>query len=377
VADLALTNEQELLRKAARDFVERECPLPAVRRIEEDEDGFSRELWRKIAGLGWLGILIPAEYGGEGATLTDAAVLYEEMGRGLLPGPHHSSAVLCAQVLLRTASGDQKQQLLPAIASGERILALAFSEPDYGWGPEHVRVRATPRADGGYLLDGVKQFVADAAAADRLLVVVRTGEAPEALTLLLVDRAAPGVRCRPMTGFLGQPLFEVTFERVEVPAEDVIGVAGAAWPAVERAFDVATALLCTYIAGASRRVYEMTLDYAQRREQFGQPIARFQRVQDHLVDMLNAADAAHWTAYEAVWRLENEKPGAQAAVSVAKCVASEGFYPLCESAHHVHAGIGSDKSYGLYLYTKKSRALYHYLGDPAHHRRRLARLIDL
>jgi alkylation response protein AidB-like acyl-CoA dehydrogenase len=157
----------------------------------------------------------------------------------------------------------------------------------------------------------------------------------------------------------------------------VVGRPGDAWRALEPALDSATALLCAYMAGAARRVHEMTLAYAQRRVQFGQPIARFQRVQDHLVDQLNHADAARWTAFEAVWKLETERPDAQAAVSVAKAVASEGFYHACEAAHHVHAGVGSDRAYGLYLYTQTSRSLYHHLGDPAHHRRRLVSLLGL
>jgi acyl-CoA dehydrogenase len=376
VADLALTPEQELLRNAARDFIERECPLASVRRIDEEQSGFDAELWRKVAGLGWPGILVAAEHGGEGGSLTDAAVLYEEMGRGLLPGPHHSSAVLCAQIVQRTGSDEQRRVLLPVIASGDLVLALAFTEAEYGWSAEHVRMTAQP-STGGFTLSGTKQVVVDAGAADRFIVVARVGDQPETLTALLVDANAPGVSMLPMRGFLSQPLHEVTFDSVEVPASAVLGGPGDVWHALEASLDVATALLCVHAAGAMRRVYEMTLDYAQRRVQFGQPIARFQRVQDHLVDMLNAADAARWTAYEAIWKLEQGRPDAPLAVSVAKTVASDGFYRACESAHHVHAGIGSDKAYGLYQYTKRSRLFYHYLGDPAHHRRRVARLLEL
>lgn len=373
MADLSLTAAQELLRNAARDFVERECPLAEVRRIDDEEAGFSRTLWRKICELGWPGILIPTQFGGEGGSLTDAAVLYEELGRGLLPSPHHSSAVLAAQVLLHAGTDAQKAHLLPAIARGERIVAVALTEDGYGWSPEHVRMPATAR-NGGFALDGTKQFVPDAGAADELIVAVRTRGG---VTLLLVDKTSPGVELRPVRAFAGDPLCEVSFRNVEVPAENVIGAASRGWDALAPAIDVATALACAHAAGATRRVYEMSMDYAQRREQFGQPIARFQRVQDRLIEQLNAADAARLTAYEAVWKLENSKPGAGAAVSVAKIVASEGFYAACEHAHHVHAGVGSDKSYGLYLYTKKSRSIYHHLGDPAHHRRRLARLLGV
>ncbi len=369
--DLLLTDEQELLRRTARDFVERECPLAAVRRIDEDEAGFSPELWAKMAGLGWAGILVPTAYGGEGGALTDAAVLLEELGRGAVPGPYHSSAVTGALALLHAGSEEQKQRLLPALARGERIVTLAFTEARYGWTPDDVRAAAKPGAGGGFVLDGTKAFVPDAAAASDLIVAARAGDA---LTLLTVDRQAPGVTLRPLPGFAGEPLFEVAFSGVEVAPDAVLG---GGWEALEPALDAAAALLCASMAGAIRRVYEMSMTYARRRVQFGQPVARFQRVQDRLIEMLNAADAARWTAYEALWKLESGRPGAQEAVSVAKAVASEGFYRACEDAHHVHAGVGSDKAYGLYLYTKRSRSLYHHLGDPAHHRARLARLLAL
>lgn len=373
MADLSLTSEQELLRSTARDFIERECSLAEVRRIDEEQDGFSRELWQQTAALGWHGLLIPTAYGGADGSLADAAVLYEEIGRGLLPGPHHSSAVLAAQVLLRAGSESQQARLLPAIASGKRIVTLAFTEQRYGWTPDHAQMAARLR-DGGYVLSGTKQFVPDAGAADEIIVAART---EDRLTLFLIESDAPGVERRIMRGFVGEPLYEVSFRDVAVSPDGVVGEPGRGWDALEPSFDVATAVLCAAMAGACRRVYEMSLGYARRRVQFGQPIARFQRVQDRLIEMVNHADAARLTAHEAVWKLEQSRPDAQAAVSVAKAAASEGFYQSCEHAHHVHGGIGSDKAYGLYLYTKASRSLYHYLGSPEHHRSRLVRLLGL
>jgi alkylation response protein AidB-like acyl-CoA dehydrogenase len=372
--DLALTSEQELLRHTARDFVDREYPRTKARRFDVEGTDFSRELWDKMAALGWPGILLPAEHGGEGASLTDAAVLFEEMGRGLLPGPLLSSSVIGAQLIERAGSGPQHAELLPAIARGERILALACTEDDYGWSADHVYATATRRGDG-HVIDGTKRFVRDARAADTLVCVARTSEA--GVTLFLVDKGAPGVDARPVRAWAGETLYDISFRNVEVADENVLGEIDGGWAMLDPVLDIATALLCAYIAGASRRVYEISLGYAQQREQFGQAIARFQRVQDHLIDILNHADAARWTAYHAVWQLEQGGADAEEAVSVAKAAASEGFYQLCDAAHHVHGGIGSEKGYGLYLYTKASRSLYHELGSPAHHRRRIARLLRL
>ncbi|MEX2158476.1 MAG: acyl-CoA dehydrogenase family protein [Dehalococcoidia bacterium] len=371
--DFALTSEQELLRNAARDFVQRECPLSELRRMDREGIEFSRELWDKMAALGWPGILVSKQYGGEGASLTDAAVLFEELGRGLLPSPLLST-IMCALLIDRAGVDGQRAELLPAIARGERVVALACTEDNYGWSADHVHATATRRGDA-YVIDGTKRFVADAGSADMLVVAARTNET--GLTLLLVDKSAAGVEVRPVRAWAGETLYDVSLREVANSPENVLGEIDRGWDALTPVLDIATALLCAYIAGAARRVYEISLGYAQRREQFGQPIARFQRVQDHLIDILNHADAARWTAYHAIWQLEQDAPGAEEAVSVAKAAASDGFYQLCDAAHHVHGGIGSEKGYGLYLYTKASRSLYHYLGSPAHHRRRIARLLRL
>jgi alkylation response protein AidB-like acyl-CoA dehydrogenase len=341
-----------------------------VRDAIEDEEGFSTDLWAKVKSAGWPGILVSEEDGGAGAALTDAAVLFEALGHGLAPVPLHSSAVLATALISRTASEEQRAMLLPRLASGERIGALALTEDRSTWRGENVRTQLT-RSQRSITLRGRKSFVADAMAADELVVIAaHDGD----LVPVVVEAGQAGVTRARMRGFSGQPLAEITLDSVDVGPDKVLAVGR---QAVEEALDIGTALLCVYMAGAARRVYEMTMDYAAARTQFGQPIARFQRVQDRLIEMLNAADAARWTAYEAVWRLEHNKPHARESVSVAKVTASDGFYLACENAHHVHAGVGSDKAYGLYLYTQASRSYFHYLGDPAFHRRRLAGLLRL
>jgi len=375
--DLALTESQEMLKSAARTFMERECPRQVLLDLDRTETGISPEIWRQLARMGWLGLAIPAEYGGEGAGLLDTALVYEQLGRGPLGGTEVRWAVLGGLGVREGGREDVRRKVLPRVAAGEQVLALAYTEPDYGWGPESVKMAA--RRDGSdYILDGVKLFVHDAAAATHLLCVARTGDGPDptaGLSVFLVDRSEPGVSVRTLPGFMAG-LCEVRFEGVRVPAGAVLGEAGTAWPGLNRAFLKAIPVLCAYKVGATEAVFEMSVSYSQTRVQFGQPIGRFQRVQDHIIDIVNYLDAARWTTYEAIWKLETGRP-AEASVHLAKAVASEGLYRACNSAHEVHAGIGSVRNYGLVLYTKASRSLYNYLGDPKFHKRRLADALEL
>jgi alkylation response protein AidB-like acyl-CoA dehydrogenase len=368
--DLSLTEPQELLRTSARSFVEREAPRHAIVAAQRGAAGLAPALWRKAADLGWAGILIPAELGGSQSSLTDAAVLFEELGRGPVPGPFFSSAVLGALTVLEAATPAQQQALLPRVARGQAVLTVAITEPNASWGPQGVTLAAQRRGDR-YRLDGVKLFVSDATAASHLIVVARTGERPDALSLLLVDAAAPGARARALPGFVSWQ-GEVTLDGVEVPAADLLGGReGEGWAALERALVRAWPVLCSYMVGGCQAVFEMSVAHSQQRVQFGVPIGRFQRVQDHIVRLVNHLDAARWTTAEALWKLDTGRPAVDA-VHMAKAVSSEGYLEACNAAHEVHAGQGSLTEYGLVAHTQMSRTLFPYLGDPRWHKRRMA-----
>lgn len=372
--DLSFTPEQEMLKTIARDFISRECPSTLVRELDEQGDGFSSDLWRKMSVLGWAGTIIPEEYGGAGRSYADLGVLYEEMGRGALPSPHHSSAVLCALLLLQSGSEEQRRRYLPAIAKGEHIMALAATEPEYGWEPVDVQLPATPHGDG-YVLNGVKHFAHDAHIADTLVVAARTGSAPEDITLFLVERNTPGLSVKPVSGFTGERQNQVTLQQVHSNA--FAGSVNGGWTALQQALLPATAALCAYMVGGLQEVYERTVEYCRTRQQFGVAIGTFQRVQDHVVNIVNYLDSARWTTYEALWKLDAGDAGAAEAVSIAKAVTSEAFDEGTFASHEVHAGIGISKEYGLHLYTKKARTYYQYLGDPTFHRNKIADLLAL
>jgi alkylation response protein AidB-like acyl-CoA dehydrogenase len=372
--DLALTEAQEMLRGAARTFMEREAPRDTIVALQRAESSRVPDLWRKAAALGWLGILIPADHGGGESSLTDAAVLFEELGRGPLPGPFFSSAVLGALAVMEVATEAQRRAVLPAVARGEAVLTVAIAEPNASWGPQGITL--TPqRVAGGYRLDGTKLFVADATAATHLLVLVRTGDRPGDVGLLLVDARAPGVRTRRLPGFLSWQ-DEVTFDGVEVPDADLLGGReSGGWAAFERALVRALPVLCSYMVGGCQAVFEMSVTHSQVRVQFGVPIGRFQRVQDHIIGLVNHLDAARWTTAEALWKLDTGRD-ATAAVHMAKAVSSEAYREACNAAHEVHAGQGSLIEYGLAAHTQMSRTLFSYLGDPRWHKRRMADALE-
>ncbi len=376
--DLGLTEAQEMIRNSAREYLDREWPLARVRELQEDDKGFQPELWRQMAEMGWIGMAIPEQYGGGGSSLTDVGVLHEELGRSCMSTPLHGSAVLCGGIIREAGSDEQKQNLLPAIGSGDRIFALAQTEPDYGWGADTVQLTATASGDG-FTLSGSKLFTPYAHVADDLIVVARTsaGTGSDGITLLHVPTSSNGVSVRQLDGFVGDRPCHVSFDNVQVPASAVLGKVGGGWAPLQKATDEAIPVLCTFMAGGLRAAVDICIEYSGQRIAFGVPIATLARVQDWIILSINHADGARWTAYEALWRLDEGRSGAAESVSIAKTLGSQGFAEGMDAAHHVHGGIGVDMKYGLYLYLRQARTLYNYLGSPEFHREKIASILEV
>ena len=372
--DLSLTPEQEMLKTAVRRFVQQEYPKETLLQIASPTEPSPEGPWEKLIQTGWLGILIPTEYGGDGGSFTDAGVLFEELGRGPGPGPHISSAVLAALTLLEGGTEEQKKEWLPRMANGEVRMVAAITEADYGWLEGDVRLTAKV-TDDGFSLNGKKAYVYDGESATHLLCAARSEESND-VGLVIINSNIPGVSIRNLPGFAWNSA-EISLENVPAELSQVLGgnFAGG-WDALERAESKTIPVLCAYQVGGSQAIYELSVDYSRTRHQFGTPIGRFQRVQDQVINLLNALDAARWTAYEALWKLDIGRDAADS-IHLAKAVGSEGYYEACNYAHEVHAGVGSMTEYGLTLHTTASRTLYHYLGDPRFHRRRLADALGL
>ena len=369
--DLGLTEDQELLKSTASSFVQQEYSKETLVELEKTPTGITSDLLRKAVDLGWFGILIPEDYGGSGRSFTDTAVLFEELGRGPVFGPHFSSGILGALTIMQAGTEAQKQAMLPRVAAGEQMLAVAVTEPNHGWLPEKIQLQAT-RQNGHYVLNGVKLFVHDAQIASHLICAVRTGASngSSGISLLVIPTDTPGVAVRTLPGWSSQ-VDEVRFDNVHVPTEALLGDAeGQGWEALDAAALQAIPILCAYKVGSCQQVYEMSVEYSRTRVQFGQPIGRFQRVQDHIIGIVNHLDAARWTTYEALWKLDANRAAASS-IHLAKAVTSEAYLRVCAGGHEVHAGVGVISEYGLTLHTQRSRTLYHLLGDAKLHRRRM------
>jgi alkylation response protein AidB-like acyl-CoA dehydrogenase len=374
--DLGLTESEEMLKKTGLDFMRRDAPKEVVQALQETDTGYTEELWRKAVEMGWLGIIIPEQYGGTENSLTSAGVLFEALGTGPLPGPYFSSGILGSSIILEAGNEEQKQRILPAIAQGEQILTLALTEPEYSWEPGAVQTTATSK-NGDFVLDGLKLFTIDAQAATHFIVVARTGKGADrakGISLFLVDGKSDGVSVRRLPGFLAGRTFEVKLESVKVPSSAMLGDKDEGWQALKRAVDKSIPVLCAYKVGGCQAVLEMALEYSRTRVQFGMPIGRFQRVQDMIIEMVDHADAARWTTYECLWKIDTQRPAAES-VHLAKAVSSEAYWEVCTLAHRVFSGISYSKEHPASFHTRASRSLYSYLGDPSYHRQQIAQLL--
>ncbi len=374
--DMRISDFDEILMNSGLEFLQREAPKLVIQELLDTDKGCTDTIWEKIAKLGWLGIIIPEQYGGMGYSMESAGVLFEALGTGPLPGPQFSSAILGALVVLAAGDNAQKKTILPKISSGDITLILALTEPDYSWQPNAIQTTAKGK-NGDMIINGTKLHVLDAAAATHFIVAVKTGEHENpamSVSLFLVDRQTKGLSIRRLPGFLSGRAFEVKLDNVIVSQSDMLGEKDAGWQPLEDAIMKAIPVLCAYKVGGCKAVLEMALEYSRDRVQFGRPIGRFQRVQDMLIEIVNQSDAARWTTYEALWKIDTQRD-AYESIHLAKIVASEAYFQVCTLGHQVFSGISYSMEHALSLHTRTSRHLYNYLGDPTYHRQKLIKYV--
>lgn len=401
--DFRPTHDQQLLISTAREFLQRHCELdmaprpasarsspepgqqpgagdhdapphpprvsPAATSSASEARGFDPDLWGRMAALGWPGLLVPLAFGGSGASLLDAVLLVEEMGRACAPGPFIASAVV-ATTVLRTAAGEARQKhLLPALAAGERIVTLALLEGHGSFDPESVDLAC--EAPGR--LNGRKLFVSDAGAADDLLVAVRVGTRRD-LRLLLLPADRPGVARLPLEAIGGGSLFEVTFDRVEVGAADVLDGPGA--PALAAGLQAGALARTAEMVGAAQRVLELTVEHARTRVQGGRPIGGYQAVQHQCADLVRDVDTTRGLLRAAAWKAAAGLP-AGPDVAMAKAHAGEACLAAARRGHQVLGALGYCEEHPLHRLHARILAARVDCGDRTHHLETVARAIGL
>jgi alkylation response protein AidB-like acyl-CoA dehydrogenase len=375
--DFGFSEEQEMLRQSARSLLERECPSAQVRQMMEDERGYSPELWRKMAGLGWLGLVLPEEHGGAGLNYVDLVVVAEEMGRVLLPSPFIWT-LMFAEAISRAGSDEQKRRFLSAIASGELVATTAHLEVNGSWEESGITLGAR-KSGAGFVLDGDKLFVNDAHAADFFLVAARTGGKRAAgVTLFAIDAKRPGITVTPLkTMDQTRKLGAVAFRGVKAAASDVVSEVKNGWPVLAAAIDRAKVALAAEMMGGAQKVLETTVEYTKVREQFGRPIGSFQAVQHKCANMMVDVEGAKSAVYYAAWAVSNDAPDAATAAAVAKAAASDAYRRIAADGIQVHGGIGFTWEHDMHLYFKRAKSSEFTFGDANFNREIVAQLIGL
>jgi alkylation response protein AidB-like acyl-CoA dehydrogenase len=372
---LLLSEEQQILKETAAEFVRAKSSLKRIRALRDsgDPNGFSRDLWHEMASLGWLGIVIPEAYGGSGLGYSHLMVVMEELGRGLMPEPMVPTVLGCA-ALVSGGNDVQKRALLPAIAKGEALTALGYQEMGSRFDPFHVRMRAD-RTGNGWRLSGEKRLVLAAPAADWLIVSARTtgavGDRP-GITLFLVDPKANGVTVTRQSLVDSRPAAIVRLDGVDIDASAVVGEVDGGAAVLETAIDRATAALAAEMLGSMLAAFDATLAYLKTRKQFGVLIGSFQALKHRAAIVYTETELSRSAVMAACFALDEDGARARGLVSLAKARLSDAFVLTANEAIQMHGGIGMTDEHDIGFFLKRARAAEMTFGDAAWHRRRYA-----
>jgi alkylation response protein AidB-like acyl-CoA dehydrogenase len=375
--NLDFSEEQIMLRSMARDFLTDKFPKKVVRELEESETGHSPEIWKEMVELGWMGLALPEEYGGAGMTYLDLAVVLEEMGRACAPSDYFSTVILGAMPILHLGTEDQKKKYLPDISSGNSIFTFALTEESATYDASGIQLQASA-GGGDYILNGTKMFVPDAKIADYIICVARTKKAdnPEdGITMYIVDAKSPGIKCTLLNTIARDKLYEVVFENVKVPGENILGEKDNGWSGVKKVIDIAATSKCLDISGSLQQVFEMTLQYAKDRVAFGQPIGSFQAVQHHCANMAVDVNGTWLSAYQAAWKISDGLPCSWE-VAIAKTWAGQACPRVTALAHQIHGAIGITFDHDLHYYTRRTKAAEAAWGDSDSYLRSVADALE-
>ncbi len=354
--NLSFSEEQEILRKTARDFLSSKFPKTVVKELELSDSGYSPEIWNEMSQLGWMGLSLPEKYGGTGMSFLDQALLIEEMGRACMPGPYFSTMIFGAYPILDFGTEQQKNKYLPEIASGKTILTLALIEPEGRLASDAIETRAAANA-GNWIINGTKLFVPDAHIANCLLCITRTKDiiaSGSGLTIFIIEEDRKGMS-KTLLKSLAEKLCEVTFANVNVPEDNVLGQLNEGWNMVNQILNRAVVAKCCEILGMAQQVLDMTVQYAKDRKQFDRAIGSFQIIQHYCADMFTAVEGIRLSTYQAAWRLSEGLPCIEE-IAIARAWAIQVIEQILGLSHQIHGAMGSAIEYDLHYYTRRMKA---------------------
>lgn len=374
---LILTEEQMMVRDNARAFLADKAPVAHLRKLRDtrDADGFSRSLWKAFAEMGFCGLLLPESLGGSGLGYVEGGVIMEEIGRNLTPSPFLSTALLGATALLRDGNSARNKELLPKLATGDLLLALAVDERTKH-APSATALKAE-RSGNGFALTGEKCFVADGHVADLFIVAARSAGAPgetDGLTLFLVDAKAKGIDTERTVMVDAHNAARIRLDRVEVDADAVIGEVDRGWPLLEGVLNVGRAAVAAELTGLGEEAFARTLGYLKQRRQFGEPIGSFQALQHRAAHLFTELEITQAAVLKALQTLDGDFDRAAPVVSVAKARAGASATLAVLEAVQMHGGIGMTDELDVGLFMKRARVGQELFGDAGFHADRLARL---
>jgi alkylation response protein AidB-like acyl-CoA dehydrogenase len=371
-----LTEDQKLLVQSVQKFAKSDSPVGRLRRLRDSDLGWEKEVWQKMAELGWLGVMFPESAGGLGMSFVEAGLILEQLGTTLVPEPY-IPLVVSGVLLVQAGSDEQQQRFLAPALAGEASLAFAFAEEQGRHSAHDVKTRAE-RAGSGFKLSGKKRFVLNGHAADHLVVTARTSGGDrdaEGVSLFVVDPSQPGVRVQTLKLMDGKKGAIVELDGAEVGPDRLLGEAGQALGAIEHALDYGAAAAVCEGSGIMQTVLWMTRDYLTQRKQFGVPIGSFQALQHRTVDMFVETELAKSVAILAMLKVEEQDPvERQRAISAAKVQLAESGGFVGRQAIQLHGGIGITDEHDVGLFFKRLHVLSTMFGDELHHTERYARL---
>ena len=374
---LVLNEEQIMLKESAAGFLAENATVAHLRALRDSgsERGFSDDVWNDMVQMGWAGIAIPEAFGGLGYGYTGLGLLLEQAGRNLSASPLQATVLVASTLIGAVASAQQKEQLLPAIAAGEKLVTLALQEGSHH-APQQTAFTATLSGED-YILNGTKVMVADAVSADTFIVIARTGGEPgeeKGLSAFLVDSGEAGLTVQPRSLIDSRSAGALACDNVRVSAANLLGAPGDVWLGLNRALDIANIGLASELLGVSTEVFERTVAYLQERKQFGRVIGSFQGLQHRAAELFAELELARSIALKALHSIDDGEQELSLIASAAKAKLCEVAQRATNEAIQMHGGVGMTDEYDIGFFIKRARVVQHTYGDYNYHLDRFAQL---